>query len=195
MNLVVALLVLGGAALAVRAGLIDPPGGVLGDIGRALRGEPQPTRKTPPTAADLLGGGTGGTPPAVGAGAGASGQRAAVIAAAKAQLGKPYKWGGNGPASFDCSGLTVWSFAHGAGIKLPRTAAQQQFSTLGRSVAVADAQPGDLVFYGSPASHVALVIGGGQVIDAPRPGKSVEYAALATAGYPNKPTSARAFLP
>lgn len=199
MNLVVALLVLGGSAFAAWAGLNDPEGGALGVLGRALRGEPQPARKTPPSAADLIGS-AGGSVGSSGPGGDAGktsplvGRRAAVVDAARAQLGKPYKWGGNGPEYFDCSGLTVWAMAKGAGKKLPRTAAQQQMSPQGTNVAVGSVQPGDLIFYGFPASHVAIAIGGGNVIHAPRPGKAVQIATVANAGYPQKPNSARDFL-
>lgn len=199
MNLVVALIVLGGSAVAAWAGLTDPPDGALGALGRALRGEPQPARKTPPTAAALVnsagqqigssgpGGDAGTTRPLVGT-------RAAVTDEARAQLGKPYGWGGNGPAKFDCSGLTVWCMKRGAGKTLGRTAAQQQISTLGTSVAIDKMQPGDLVFYGFPASHVAIYVGDGQVIHAPHSGAVVRYESVKAAGGPQAPNSARDFL-
>jgi cell wall-associated NlpC family hydrolase len=201
MNLVVALIVLGGSALVSWAGLTDPEGGALGALGRALRGEPQPARKTPPTAADLVqvinsdgqftnssgpGGDAGTTTPL-------TGRRAAVVDEAHAQLGKPYQLGGNGPKTFDCSGLSRWCMRK-AGKELPRTAAQQQMSPQGTNVAINQAQPGDLIFYGFPAVHVAIYIGNGNVISAPRPGKKVMVVSLKSAGYPNPPNSARDFL-
>ena len=122
-----------------------------------------------------------------------AGTRAAVVDQARAQLGKPYLWAGNGPDRFDCSGLTVWCMSKGAGKQLPRTAAMQQMSPLGTSVAIDSVQPGDLIFYGFPASHVAIAIGNGQVIHAPRTGKNVEIATIRGAdGIP--PNSARDFL-
>lgn len=201
MNLVVALIVLGGSAFAAWSGLTDPEGGPLGAFGRALRGEPQPARKTPPTAASLIGsaGGLAGSTGSSGPGgdAGVSGpivgRRAAVVDAARARLGRPYKLGGNGPEYYDCSGLTV-ACMKAAGKNLPRTAAQQQMSPQGVNVAVASVQPGDLIFYGFPATHVAIAIGNGQVIHAPRPGKKVQIATIANAGYPQKPNNARDFL-
>lgn len=113
-------------------------------------------------------------------GAGTSGPVARQAAAATAlsfaiaQLGKAYKWGGTGPAAFDCSGLAEAAYAS-AGISLPRTA-QQQYDTgpavaPGRNVA-----PGDLVFFGASASsisHVGIYAGGGEMIDAPHAGASV----------------------
>jgi cell wall-associated NlpC family hydrolase len=201
-NLVVAIIVLGGSALAAWSGLTDPEGGALGALGRALRGEPQPARKTPPTAASLIsssglsasslvdssgpGGSAGKTTPV-------SGARAAVTDEARAQLGKPYRLGGNGPAVFDCSGLSRWCMRKG-GKELPRTAAQQQMSPLGTNVPIAQAQPGDLIFYGFPAVHVAIYVGNGNVISAPRPGKKVMVVPLKDAGWPNPPNSARDFL-
>lgn len=92
-----------------------------------------------------------------------------AIAVASAELGKPYVWGAEGPGSFDCSGLMQWIFSH-VGISLPRTAAQQQAAT----TRVASPLPGDLVFYGAPAYHVGLYIGGGKMIDAPDVGDVVK---------------------
>jgi cell wall-associated NlpC family hydrolase len=92
---------------------------------------------------------------------------------ARAQLGKPYKFGAEGPKSFDCSGLTQSSWK-AAGVAIPRTAAQQSRS--GKKVTKAKLQPGDLVFfYGRTPAHVAIYVGKGLVIHSPRPGKKVEY--------------------
>jgi cell wall-associated NlpC family hydrolase len=102
---------------------------------------------------------------------------ARVLAFARGQLGKPYESGATGPQAYDCSGLTgaAWK---AAGLTLPRTS-QQQF-TIGQKVGKADLQPGDLVFfYGDKPTHVALYVGDGQIIHAPRPGKTVEYSKLA----------------
>ncbi len=102
---------------------------------------------------------------------------AAAVAHAKAQLGKPYKFGATGPKSFDCSGLTLSAWK-AAGVTLPRTS-QQQFST-GKKIAKADLRPGDLVFfYGKKPAHVALYVGDGKVLHAPRAGKDVEYSKVA----------------
>jgi cell wall-associated NlpC family hydrolase len=106
-----------------------------------------------------------------------AGAGAAAVAHAKAQLGKPYKFGATGPKSFDCSGLTLSAWK-AAGVTLPRTS-QQQFST-GKKVAKADLRPGDLVFfYGKKPAHVALYVGDGMVVHAPRAGKDVEYSKVA----------------
>ncbi|MET8983247.1 bifunctional lytic transglycosylase/C40 family peptidase [Streptomyces sp. NPDC004539] len=93
---------------------------------------------------------------------------------AQGQLGLPYEWGGDGPAAgdtgFDCSGLTTAAYA-AVGIPLPRTA-QTQYDHGPRLPADTQLRPGDLVFYGTPDGgihHVGLYIGGGQMIDAPRP--------------------------
>ena len=101
---------------------------------------------------------------------------AAAVAFAKAQLGKPYKYGSSGPGSFDCSGLTLSAWK-AAGVTLPRTS-QQQFA-IGTKVAKADLRPGDLVFfYSSKPTHVAIYVGDGVLIHAPRAGKDVEYSKL-----------------
>ena len=104
-----------------------------------------------------------------------SGGAAAAISAARAQLGKPYAWGAGGPNSFDCSGLTAWAW-RAAGVSLPHNAAAQQGA--GRSVSRGDLQPGDLVFFGSPAYHVGLYIGGGLMIHAPTTGDVVKITAI-----------------
>lgn len=102
---------------------------------------------------------------------------AAAIAEAKAQLGKPYVWGAAGPDSFDCSGLTEYAWA-AAGVSLPHNAAAQQ--GLGTPIAEADLQPGDLVFFGSPAYHVGMYLGDGLMIHAPTSGDVVKIVPLST---------------
>lgn len=102
----------------------------------------------------------------------ASGRAAAAVAAARQAVGRPYIWGANGPAGFDCSGLMQWSYAH-AGVGLPRTSQAQRYA--GHRVSLSEAQPGDLVAYGSGASHIAMYVGNGQVIHAPHPGAPVRY--------------------
>ncbi|MFE2585955.1 NlpC/P60 family protein [Streptomyces sp. NPDC059378] len=98
----------------------------------------------------------------------AAGRRA--IAYATQQLGKPYVWGAEGPDSFDCSGLTSQAWLH-AGVAIPRTS-EEQWARLPH-VPVDRMRPGDLVIYFSDASHVALYIGDGKIISAPRPGRFV----------------------
>jgi cell wall-associated NlpC family hydrolase len=98
----------------------------------------------------------------------------AVISAARAQLGKPYSWGAAGPDSFDCSGLTLWAWRAG-GVSLPHYTGAQYGAT--RHVSISDLQPGDLVFYNG-MEHVALYIGGGQIIHAPHSGDVVKISSL-----------------
>ncbi|HEY9294159.1 MAG TPA: SH3 domain-containing protein [Microlunatus sp.] len=96
-----------------------------------------------------------------------------ALSYAKAQLGKPYVFGAEGPSSFDCSGLTLRAW-QAAGVNLPRTS-QQQFTASPR-VSMSNLRVGDLVFfYGPSPSHVGVYAGNGKVINAPRPGKVVEY--------------------
>lgn len=107
-----------------------------------------------------------------------SGSAATAIAWAQAQLGKPYQWGGNGPGSFDCSGLMVGAW-RAAGSSLPRTAQWQYGAT--KRVAIADLQPGDLVFFGHSTSsiyHVAMYVGDGKMIEAPRTGLNIRYSSI-----------------
>jgi hypothetical protein len=91
-----------------------------------------------------------------------------IIAYGLTEIGKPYHYGDEGPNSFDCSGLMQFIFGK-AGIKLPRTAAQQQQI----ATPVSNPVPGDLVFYGAPATHVALYLGGGRMLAAPHTGANV----------------------
>lgn len=92
------------------------------------------------------------------------------------QLGKPYVWGAEGPQSFDCSGLTSQAWLH-AGVTVPRTS-QEQWAQLPR-VPLDRLRPGDLVVYFPGATHVAMYIGDGLVVQAPRPGASVKVSPIA----------------
>jgi peptidoglycan DL-endopeptidase CwlO len=92
-----------------------------------------------------------------------------VLAIAAQYAGLMYHYGGTSPSTgFDCSGFTAWVFGK-VGISLPRTAEAQRSA----ATPVSDPQPGDLVFFGSPAYHVGIYAGGGMMWDSPRTGKSV----------------------
>jgi peptidoglycan DL-endopeptidase CwlO len=93
-----------------------------------------------------------------------------ALAFARAQIGKPYVWGATGPDSYDCSGLTQAAWK-AAGVTLPRTTYDQV--NAGTTVSLADAQPGDLVFFYDDVSHVGIYIGNGMMIHAPKPGAYV----------------------
>jgi cell wall-associated NlpC family hydrolase len=114
-------------------------------------------------------------PPPPGGGGGGSGSAAAVVAYARAQVGKPYCYGGSGPGCFDCSGLTMMAWRQ-AGVSLPHSSASQY--NVGRRVSASELQPGDLVFYYSPISHVSVYIGGGQRISATHTGDYVRVQSL-----------------
>ncbi|GAA3149254.1 C40 family peptidase [Streptomyces rectiviolaceus] len=92
------------------------------------------------------------------------------------QIGKPYKWGAEGPRSFDCSGLTSRAWA-AAGKEIPRTS-QEQWAQLKR-VSLRKLRPGDLIVYFPKATHVAMYLGDGMVIQAPRPGTRVKVSPIA----------------
>ncbi|MCF2125684.1 NlpC/P60 family protein [Strepomyces sp. STD 3.1] len=92
------------------------------------------------------------------------------------QLGKPYEWGAEGPASYDCSGLTSVAWDR-AGTAIPRTS-QEQWARLDR-VPLGELRPGDLVVYFPEATHVAMYLGDGMVVQAPRPGAEVKVSPIA----------------
>ncbi|MFG3437604.1 WXG100 family type VII secretion target [Nonomuraea sp. NPDC047897] len=101
-----------------------------------------------------------------------NGTGADIVSAARQHIGKPYIWGANGPSAFDCSGLVYYTLNQ-AGIKIgDTTAAGYQKS----GQPVTDPQPGDIVFFGQPASHVGIYVGNGEMIHAPRPGADVTLA-------------------
>ena len=116
---------------------------------------------------------TGLTDPAAPAAAGGASEQA-VVAEARQDLGIPYVWGGTDPQKgLDCSGLVQLVYKN-LGIDLPRVSYQQ--ATQGQKVASLDqARPGDLLAFGSPrVNHIAIYIGDGKMIHAPRPGEKVE---------------------
>jgi len=102
---------------------------------------------------------------------------AEAVATAKAQLGKPYQWGGAGPDSFDCSGLTSYAWRAGS-VSLPHNAAAQADVTV--PVGMDQLAPGDLLFFGSPddISHVGIYIGSAQMIEAAHAGAPVRIASF-----------------
>jgi peptidoglycan DL-endopeptidase CwlO len=114
-------------------------------------------------------------PPPSGGGGGGSGSAASAVAYARAQVGKPYCYGGAGSACFDCSGLTMMAWRQ-AGISLPHSSAAQY--NVGRRISASELQPGDLIFYYSPISHVSIYIGGGQRISATHTGDYVRVQSL-----------------
>src|SRR5690606_16899660 len=103
-----------------------------------------------------------------------------AIAFAKAQLGEPYVWGAAGPDAWDCSGLMLEAWAR-AGVALPHYSAAQYY--VGTPVSASSLRPGDLVFWGTTSSpdsihHVAMYLGDGQIIHAPRTGRPVSVDSL-----------------
>lgn len=104
---------------------------------------------------------------------GGSNRGAIALQFALNKIGDIYVWGGAGPTRWDCSGLTLRSFAR-AGVSLPHSAAVQ--FNYGKSISFDQVRPGDLLFFGRPISHVSIYIGNGLMVQAPRPGKKVEVA-------------------
>ena len=105
----------------------------------------------------------------------ASGRAAAAVSYAMAQVGKAYVWGAAGPSSFDCSGLTMAAWGQ-AGVSLPHSSSAQMGS--GTPVSESQLQPGDLVFYYSPVSHVGMYIGNGKIVNALNPSVGVKISGV-----------------
>ena len=101
--------------------------------------------------------------------------RAQAAALAEVLVGAPYRYGGSAPDGFDCSGL-VWYVYQSVGIGLPRTAAEQRAAV--PPVDVDHLQPGDLLFFQTPADHVAVYVGDGEFVHAPSSGKTVTRARM-----------------
>ncbi|MFU8841253.1 MAG: NlpC/P60 family protein [Nitriliruptoraceae bacterium] len=99
-----------------------------------------------------------------------------AVGVALSQVGKPYAWGATGPGSFDCSGLVTYAYRSAGITHLPRSSAAMYGATT--RISRAELRPGDLVFYYSPVSHVAIYIGNGQVVEAPNSGATVRVRAL-----------------
>ena len=98
-----------------------------------------------------------------------------AVAYAKSQVGDAYVYGAAGPDAFDCSGLTMAAWSQ-AGVSLPHSSSAQYSS--GRHISESELQPGDLVFYYSPISHVGMYIGNGQIVNALNPGSGVQISGL-----------------
>lgn len=98
--------------------------------------------------------------------------RAQVVFTAMQMVGVPYRWGGATPEGFDCSGLVQYAYSN-AGLRLPRTAADQMDAV--RPLTLENARAGDLLFFrdGGRTSHVAIYLGQGRFVHAPRSGKQV----------------------
>jgi cell wall-associated NlpC family hydrolase len=100
---------------------------------------------------------------------------AAALAAAKTRIGMPYRWSATGPSSFDCSGLTMWSYAQ-ADVSLPRMSQDQ--ANAGTHLTMSQLAPGDLVIFFGDRHHVGFYAGNGMVLHAPKPGAFVRYEAI-----------------
>jgi cell wall-associated NlpC family hydrolase len=96
-----------------------------------------------------------------------------ALNSALSKQGSPYQWASEGPSSFDCSGLVYWAYLQ-HGRTLPRSSASQ--ATMGSPVSTSALQPGDLLFFYSPISHVGMYVGGGEMVHAPQSGDVVKVA-------------------
>ncbi|GGO00880.1 C40 family peptidase [Saccharibacillus kuerlensis] len=119
-----------------------------------------------------------------------------LVETGKAFLGLPYLWAGTSAYGFDCSGFTGAIYRY-YGILLPRDASEQALA--GKSVAKADMQPGDLMFFAyqngkGKVHHVSMYIGGGKMMHAPKAGKTVEIIPISTASYAKEFAGARRYL-
>ncbi len=102
-----------------------------------------------------------------------SGRGGTAIKYALAQIGDRYIFGADGLTTWDCSGLTMRAFG-AAGVSLPHSSRAQY--RYGKAISRKELQPGDLVFFGKPISHVAIYLGGNRMLHAPRKGSRVKIA-------------------
>lgn len=103
----------------------------------------------------------------------------AIVQEALKHLGKPYIWGAKGPSQFDCSGLAYYVYMRVAGYFIGTWTGEQQYA--GTQIPIAQAQPGDLLFWGSPTgvtTHVGIYLGENQFIHAPQPGEKVKITSI-----------------
>jgi cell wall-associated NlpC family hydrolase len=98
-----------------------------------------------------------------------------ALQAAMSKLGRPYRYGASGPSAFDCSGLVYWSYRQ-VGVTLPRTSSAM--SRVGSPVSRNALQPGDLVFFYRPVSHVGIYVGNGQILHASTSGQPVKISPI-----------------
>jgi peptidoglycan DL-endopeptidase CwlO len=109
-----------------------------------------------------------------------AGRAAAAVHFAMAQIGKPYVYGAAGPSAYDCSGLTMAAWG-AAGVGLPHSSSAQYSS--GTHISASQLQPGDLVFYYSPISHVGMYIGNGMIVNAENPSAGIKVTGLYSMPY------------
>lgn len=100
-----------------------------------------------------------------------------IVDAAHSRLGCPYVWGGNGPNTFDCSGLVKWCYAQ-VGISIPRTTGE--LKSYGTQISVSQALPGDILW---KSGHVGIYIGNGQYIHAPQTGDVVKISSVSSGNF------------
>ena len=122
--------------------------------------------------------------------------RGQIVVSAITQSGKNYRYGGNGPEDFDCSGLVRFVYSQ-VGITVPRTTLT--LLDAGVPVSMAQARPGDLLFYRfedspGPASHVMIYIGNNEAIHAPAGGKVVRSANVGSSAFTRRFIAARRLL-
>ncbi len=155
------------AALAAQAGAEAAQAAQAAEAGAAA---PAPAAAAPAAPAAVA-----PAPPA----GGGSGAAQVAVQTALAQVGDPYVWGAGGPNAFDCSGLTQYAYA-AAGISLPHSSRMQ--SQMGTPVSRSELQPGDLIFYYSPVSHVSMYVGNGQMVHASTSGVPVKVVSVDSMG-------------
>lgn len=135
---------------------------------------------TAPTAAPTTDAAPAAATTTAAAPSGGSSRAQQASSAALSKVGSRYSWGNSGPNVFDCSGLTAWAYRQ-VGINLPRSSRAQ--AGMGTHVNKSDLRPGDLVFYYSPVSHVAIYVGNGRIVDAANPRTGVRTASLNSMPY------------
>ena len=162
------------AANNKKSSAVAPPRG--GGTGGAAANSGGSGAATDPTPTASGGGGDPGPAPPAPSAPPVSSKAGIAVNAAMSQLGVAYRFGAESPGvAFDCSGLTKYAWGQ-AGVYLPHQSGAQYASI--PHISQSEVQPGDLIFYKTPIGHVAMYIGGGSLIHAPRSGDVVKVAVV-----------------
>jgi peptidoglycan DL-endopeptidase CwlO len=166
-----------GAMFSAGTPAVPAPAVVTQPVAPVVHMAPLPELSTPTTAKAITAAVTSAVAavPAAPVGPSPAVRSATALAKAMSKIGSPYRWGAAGPSAFDCSGLVSWAYKQ-VGVSLPHSS--NAMSRIGKAVSRSQLQPGDLVFFYQPVSHVAIYIGNGKVVHASTSSQPVKISNL-----------------